>query len=93
MQWNSLEDEACLVARTVSVIGARWTLLHRHMTCGHDFDPVMVCSQCDQPIDPRQVHVHPGPGARGTNHRPASQAVATPVVTTARPRRKRATGS
>ena len=27
MQWNSLEDEACSVARTVSVIGDRWTLL------------------------------------------------------------------
>ena len=27
MRWNNLEDEACSVARTVSVIGDRWTLL------------------------------------------------------------------
>jgi DNA-binding HxlR family transcriptional regulator len=27
MRWNELEDEACSVARTVSVIGDRWTLL------------------------------------------------------------------
>ena len=27
MKWESLEDEACSVARTVSVIGDRWTLL------------------------------------------------------------------
>ena len=38
-------------------------LLHRHLTCGHDFDPVSVCSHCAQPLEPRQVSVHPGPGA------------------------------
>src|SRR5437667_7700138 len=27
MQWRKLEQEACSVARTVSVIGDRWTLL------------------------------------------------------------------
>src|ERR1044072_4089325 len=27
MHWNKLENEACSVARTVSVIGDRWTLL------------------------------------------------------------------
>jgi DNA-binding HxlR family transcriptional regulator len=27
MKWNSLEEEQCSVARTVSVIGDRWTLL------------------------------------------------------------------
>lgn len=27
MKWNDLEQEACSVARTVSVIGDRWTLL------------------------------------------------------------------
>src|SRR5262245_58933159 len=27
MRWDSLEDEACSLARTVSVIGDRWTLL------------------------------------------------------------------
>ena len=27
MRWNNLEDEACSMARTISVIGDRWTLL------------------------------------------------------------------
>src|SRR5580704_10402018 len=27
MRWNRLEEEACSVARTISVIGDRWTLL------------------------------------------------------------------
>ena len=27
MRWNELEDEACSVARTISVIGDRWTRL------------------------------------------------------------------
>lgn len=38
-------------------------LLHRHLACGHTFDPVLVCSACREPIDPRQVRVAPGPGA------------------------------
>lgn len=149
MRWDELEKEACSVARTVSVIGDRWTLLvlrecflrvrrfeefqnrlgitrhlladrlrklvkagvlkkvayqdrpkrfeyrltekgidlypvmmaivhwgdvhmagrrgrplvHRHKVCGKDFDPVMVCSECGEPIEARAVHVHPGPGA------------------------------
>jgi len=150
MQWNELEDQTCSVARTLSVIGDRWTLLilrdcflkvrrfegfqarlgigrpiladrlqklvdhevlakvlyqerpkryeyrltpiglelypivlsivhwgdiymagkegpplqHRHTTCGEIFSPVLVCSQCDEKIDPRNVTVEPGPGAR-----------------------------
>ena len=27
MRWNKLDNEACSMARTVSVIGDRWTLL------------------------------------------------------------------
>jgi DNA-binding HxlR family transcriptional regulator len=38
-------------------------LLHRHNACGQLFDPVMTCSECGVPIDAREVHVHPGPGA------------------------------
>jgi len=149
MRWRELDREACSVARTVSVIGDRWTLLvlrdcfmrvrrfeafqarlgitrhvladrlrklvkagvlskvayqqrprryeyrltdvgldlypvmmaivhwgdvHRagrrgrpllyeHQRCGHPFDPVTVCSVCGEPISPREVHVHAGPGA------------------------------
>lgn len=149
MRWSEIKDEACSLARTVSVIGDRWTLLilrdcflqvrrfddfqarlgvtrhvladrlaklvehqvltrviynehparyeyrltqkgrdlhpvimglvhwgdvhmatetgrpllHRHKACGCDFDPVMVCSECAQPISARDVETRPGPGA------------------------------
>src|SRR6266404_6730970 len=45
-------------------------LLHTHDLCGKDFDPVMVCSECGDPLSPRQVHVHPGPGAKSPRHLP-----------------------
>lgn len=35
-------------------------LLHRHKLCGHLFDPVMVCSECDAPLKAREVTVEPG---------------------------------
>jgi hypothetical protein len=28
------------------------------------FDPVMVCSECGEPLTAKAVHVHPGPGIR-----------------------------
>ena len=50
-------------------------LLHEHRKCGKMFDPVMVCSECGEPLLPKEVHTHPGPGARklaaapkGENH-------------------------
>ena len=149
MRWNELEGEACSLARTVGVIGDRWTLLilrdcflgvrrfeefqqrlgiarpllsdrlrklveegvlrkvpyqespprheyrltpkgldlhpvlmaivhwgdvhlsgrkgrpllHRHVRCGHLFDPVAVCSECGEELSAREVTVEPGPGA------------------------------
>ena len=149
MRWNELADERCSIARTVSVIGDRWTLLilrdcflrvrrfddfearlgitrhiladrlkklvaagvlrkvpyqerpvryeyrltqkgldlypvlmgivhwgdtymagkagrpllHRHLTCGHHFDPVLTCSECGEALEPREVRVEAGPGA------------------------------
>ena len=38
-------------------------LLHQHDNCGKLFDPVMVCSECGEPLHAKQVHTHPGPGA------------------------------
>ena len=156
MKWNSLEEEQCSVARTVAVIGDRWTLLilrdcflrvrrfedfqarlevtrhvladrlkklvrygvlrrvpyqsrpkryeyiltqkgldlhpimmsivhwgdvhmadergrpllHEHKLCGKMFDPVMVCSECRQPLSPKEVRVHVGPGATEGNPLP-----------------------
>jgi DNA-binding HxlR family transcriptional regulator len=45
-------------------------LLHQHVNCGKTFDPVMTCSECGEPINPRQVHVHRGPGAVDPRHLP-----------------------
>ena len=42
-------------------------LLHEHKTCGKLFDPVMVCSECGEPLHAKQVHVHAGPGRRGAD--------------------------
>ena len=47
-------------------------LLHEHRKCGKIFDPVMVCSECGEPLLAKEVHTHPGPGARPTSERPAA---------------------
>jgi DNA-binding HxlR family transcriptional regulator len=36
---------------------------HAHKVCGHDFIPVVTCSECGEAVDPKDVTVHPGPGA------------------------------
>jgi len=46
-------------------------LLHTHDSCGRDFDPVLVCSECGEPLVAKQVHVHLGPGAKSPRHLPA----------------------
>ena len=45
-------------------------LLHAHDLCGKDFDPVMVCSECGEPLNPKQVRVRPGPDAKSPRHLP-----------------------
>lgn len=37
-------------------------LIHQHKTCEKFFDPVMVCSECKEPLKAKEVHTHPGPG-------------------------------
>jgi DNA-binding HxlR family transcriptional regulator len=44
-------------------------LLHRHKTCGRDFDPVMVCSECGEQLRAREVETRPGPGASTPQNR------------------------
>ena len=39
-------------------------LLHQHDGCGKFFDPVMVCSECGEPLLAKEVHTHPGPAAQ-----------------------------
>ena len=38
-------------------------LLHQHLRCGRQFDPILTCSECGEALDPREVRVMPGPGA------------------------------
>jgi len=45
-------------------------MLHTHHLCGKDFGPVMVCSECGEPLMARQVHVRPGPDAKSPRHLP-----------------------
>jgi hypothetical protein len=52
-------------------------LLHTHDLCGKDFDPVMVCSECGEPLVAKQVHVHRGPGAKSPRHLPLEALPAT----------------
>ena len=159
MKWNALEEEQCSVARTVAVIGDRWSLLilrdsflrvrrfedfqarlgvtrhiladrlkklvrhgvlrrvpyqtrprrheyiltqkgldlypiimaivhwgdvhmvdergrprlYQHKRCGKMFDPVMICSECGDPLSAREVHVHVGPGASERDRPPAGE--------------------
>jgi DNA-binding HxlR family transcriptional regulator len=37
----------------------RRPVLHRHKPCGHLFDPVTVCSECQAPLNAREVIVEP----------------------------------
>jgi len=37
-------------------------LLHEHKNCGKMFDPIMICSECKEPVHAKEVRTHPGPG-------------------------------
>lgn len=45
-------------------------VLHHHLACGRDFDPVLTCSECSEAVSPRTVTIRPGPGARDAVHLP-----------------------
>ena len=47
-------------------------LLHQHKKCGHLFDPVLVCSECNVPLVAKEVLTLPGPGAAEKPAEPAS---------------------
>ncbi len=46
--------------------GAGPPVLLRHRSCGHLVKPVMVCSECGEPLDPREIEPLPGPGLQLT---------------------------
>ena len=37
-------------------------VLLEHTECGHDMEPVLVCSHCAEPLNSRNVKPKPGPG-------------------------------
>ncbi len=39
-------------------------LFFRHKTCGHDFHSVIVCSECNGELNPREVEARAGPGLK-----------------------------
>src|ERR1700754_4125662 len=45
-------------------------VLHQHKIFGKFFDPVMVCSECAEPLRAKEVVVHRGPGSSQGTERP-----------------------
>lgn len=37
-------------------------LEYKHQTCGQTMQPILTCSECGEPIDPRQIRPSVGPG-------------------------------
>ena len=68
--------DAYRVLAAMDAWGRRWlagpegspVTLH-HDVCGHDMHAIVVCSECAEPIDVRQVKARPGPGAAVTSVR------------------------
>lgn len=48
-------------------------VLHRHLTCGHDFRSVMTCSECGEAVAAREVAARPSiPASRSRSRRAAA---------------------
>ena len=57
------------ILAAMAAFGDRWLtgpagtpLVLRHSPCDHDMHAVVVCSECAEPIDVREVRARPGPG-------------------------------
>ena len=37
-------------------------VVYEHQTCGHEYHAEVVCSECGDPLDVREVRAHRGPG-------------------------------
>lgn len=51
-------------------------VIHAHTRCGHDFRPVLTCSECGEPLDAREVTIRTRPGGaiRASRSRPRTAA-------------------
>jgi DNA-binding HxlR family transcriptional regulator len=61
--------DAYTVLAAMAEWGERWLagpegtpVILRHTACDHDMHAVVVCSECAEPIDVREVKARPGPG-------------------------------
>lgn len=57
------------ILATMAAWGEKWMtgtegtpLVLHHTACDHDMHAVVVCSECEQPIDVRETRALPGPG-------------------------------
>ena len=62
--------DAYPILAAMAAWGDRWLtgpegtpLVLHHTTCEHDMHALVVCSECDNPLDVREVRAKPGPGA------------------------------
>jgi len=63
--------DAYPILAAMAAWGDRWLvgdegtpLVLHHTACAHDMHAVVVCSECDEPIDVREMRAIRGPGAR-----------------------------
>jgi polyphosphate kinase len=63
------EREVYPILAAMAAWGERWLsgpegtpLVLHHTTCDHDMHAVVVCSECDEPLNVREVLAKPGPG-------------------------------
>lgn len=68
-------------------------LLYQHRACGHVMRPVMVCSECHEPLTASQVTPMPGPGLTATVSATVNESASDRTPAPAKPPRKKTTAA